>query len=80
MPEEKQEKFAVYLMNKEGRYQEPEWTDINSALNTARAEMKNYHEVRVTDQSDFLVLQIKEGRVLFPSKLDIIAYNAQNQN
>lgn len=78
MPEE--EKFAVYLMDREGKHQGATWLDIESALDMVRQEMKDYYEVRITDESDFMIFKAVEGRIIFPSQLDIIAYHAQNEN
>jgi len=69
-----QEKLAVYLIDKEGRYDDPQWMTAVEVPDFVRRECRNYHEIRVVDRGDCLCMHVVEGEVLYPDKAAMVEY------
>jgi len=73
-----EEKLAVYLMDRQGNYDEPIWLPVSEVAERMHREARKYHEIRVVDADDKLCLQLVEGKVVFP-RTDILFGYLQRQ-
>ena len=68
------EKMAVYLMDEQGRYDDPAWMEAREVVAFVTSQCRNYHEIRVCDGGDNLCMHVIDGRMLYPDRNTIAAY------
>ena len=66
------EKFYVYGMDEEGRYDKPDVRDgAQEALELARLYTCMFPEVLITDVDDMCVFHYKNGTIIFPTEEEL---------